>query len=141
MKIHQQIIDIKTSGKCLHNITPQIKDVLNNSGIITGLATIFILHTSASLIIQENADPDVLADLSIFFSKLVPENGYDYLHSSEGADDMPSHIRSILTSTSENIIIRQGKLLLGTWQGIYLWEHRTRSHFRQVAIHLQGVDY
>jgi secondary thiamine-phosphate synthase enzyme len=138
MKNYQQIIEIKTSGKCFHKITSTIKEVVTNSGITTGLCTVFILHTSASLIIQENADPDVLADLSTFFSKLVPENDYDYLHSSEGADDMPSHIRSVLTNTSENLIISQGKLLLGTWQGLYLWEHRMRSHIRQVAIHIQG---
>lgn len=141
MKIHQQIIEVKTSGKCLHNITPQIKEVINNSGIITGLATVFILHTSASLIIQENADPDVLADLSNFFSQLVPENGFNYLHSAEGADDMPSHIRSVLTSTSANLIIRDGRLLLGTWQGVYVWEHRSRSHLRKIAIHVQGNDH
>ncbi|BAQ61432.1 uncharacterized protein sll1880 [Geminocystis sp. NIES-3708] len=138
MKIYQEIIEIKTSGKCLHNITPKIKQVVIDSEITTGLCTVFLLHTSASLIIQENADPDVLADLTNFFSKLVPENNNDYLHSAEGVDDMPSHIRSVLTSTSENIIIRQGKLLLGTWQGLYLWEHRMRSHIRQVAIHIQG---
>lgn len=138
MKNYQQIIEIKTSGKCLHKITSNIKEVVTNSGIMTGLCTVFILHTSASLIIQENADPDVLADLTIFFSKLVPENNYDYLHSSEGVDDMPSHIRSVLTNTSENLIISQGKLLLGTWQGVYLWEHRTKSYIRQVAIHIQG---
>lgn len=138
MKIYQEIIEIKTSGKCLHNITPKIKQVVADSEIITGLCTVFLLHTSASLIIQENADPDVLADLTNFFSKLVPENKNDYLHSAEGVDDMPSHIRSVLTSTSENIIIRQSKLLLGTWQGLYLWEHRMRSHIRQVAIHIQG---
>ncbi|MGI0481666.1 secondary thiamine-phosphate synthase enzyme YjbQ [Geminocystis sp. CENA526] len=138
MKMYQEIVAIKTSGKCLHKITPQVMTVVKNSGIQTGICSVFILHTSASLIIQENADPDVLADLSNFFSKLVPENGVDYLHSAEGADDMPSHIRSILTSTSENIIIRNGKLLLGTWQGLYLWEHRSRSNLRQVAIHIQG---
>lgn len=137
MKFHQQVIQVKTSGKCLHNITSQVNETVINSGIKTGLCTVFILHTSASLIIQENADPDVLADLSNFFSKLVPESD-NYLHSAEGVDDMPSHIRSVLTSTSENIIIRQGRLWLGTWQGLYLWEHRMRSHLRQVAIHIQG---
>lgn len=137
MKLHQQVIQVKTSGKCLHNITSQVNDAVINSGIKTGLCMVFILHTSASLIIQENADPDVLADLGNFFSKLVPENA-DYLHSAEGVDDMPSHIRSVLTSTSENIIVRQGRLWLGTWQGLYLWEHRGRSHLRQVAVHIQG---
>jgi len=138
MKIYQEIIDIKTSGKCLHKITNQVKEAVEKSNVTKGLCTVFVLHTSASLIIQENADPDVLADLTNFFSKLVPENGFDYLHSAEGADDMPSHIRSVLTSTSENIIISNGRLLLGTWQGIYLWEHRQRSHLRQIAIHIQG---
>ncbi len=137
MKFHQQVIQVKTSGKCLHNITSQVNNVLIDSGIKTGLCTVFILHTSASLIIQENADPDVLADLSGFFSKLVPESD-DYLHSAEGVDDMPSHIRSVLTNTSENIIVHQGRLWLGTWQGLYLWEHRGRSHLRQVALHIQG---
>lgn len=138
MKIYQEIVEVKTSGKCLHKITPQVIRVVQNSGVIMGICTVFVLHTSASLIIQENADADVLADLSNFFSKLVPENGVDYLHSAEGADDMPSHIRSVLTSTSENIIISDGRLLLGTWQGIYLWEHRVRSNLRKIAIHIQG---
>lgn len=136
--MYQEIVEVKTSGKCLHKITPQVMTVVKNSGIKTGICTVFVLHTSASLIIQENADADVLADLSNFFSKLVPENGFDYLHSAEGADDMPSHIRSVLTSTSENIIIRDSRLLLGTWQGIYLWEHRVRSNLRKIAIHIQG---
>lgn len=138
MKMYQEIVEVKTSGKCLHQITPQVMKVVNNSEIKIGICTVFVLHTSASLIIQENADPDVLADLSNFFSKLVPEKGFDYLHSAEGADDMPSHIRSVLTSTSENILIRDGRLLLGTWQGIYLWEHRVRSNLRKIAIHVQG---
>ena len=138
MKCYQEIIKIRTSGKCLHKITSQIREVVANSGIKTGLCTVFILHTSASLIIQENADPDVLTDLSNFFHKLVPENGFDYLHSSEGPDDMPSHIRSVLTNTSENIIVNNSQLLLGTWQGVYVWEHRQHSNYRQIAIHVQG---
>lgn len=138
MTIYQEIIKVKTSGKCLHKITNQINDLVAKSGIKTGLCTVFILHTSASLIIQENADPDVLADLSNFFRKIVPENLTDYLHSTEGADDMPAHIRSVLTSTSENIPVSNGRLLLGTWQGIYLWEHRERNHERQLVINIQG---
>ena len=94
-------------------------------------------HTSASLIIQENADPDVLVDLENFLSKLVPE-GYNYVHSTEGPDDMPAHIRSVLTHTSEQIPISGGRLVLGTWQGIYLWEHRRFSHNRELFIHLSG---
>ena len=138
MKCYQETIKIRTNGKCLHKITAQIRDIVDKSGIKTGLCTVFILHTSASLIIQENADPDVLADLTNFFQKLVPENGFDYLHSSEGPDDMPSHIRSVLTKTSENIIINNSQLVLGTWQGVYVWEHRQRGYNRQIAIHIQG---
>ena len=138
MKFHQEILKIKTSGKCLHKITSKIRQVVANSQINTGLCTVFILHTSASLIIQENADPDVLTDLTNFFHKLVPEQGFNYLHSAEGPDDMPSHIRSILTSTSENIIVSDSRLQLGTWQGLYLWEHRQSPHYRQIAVHVQG---
>ena len=137
MKFHQETINVRTSGKCLHKITSQIRQVVANSGINNGLCTVFILHTSASLIIQENADPDVLSDLTNFFHKLVPEQGFNYLHSAEGPDDMPSHIRSVLTSTSENIV-SNSRLQLGTWQGLYVWEHRQRSHHRQIAIHVQG---
>ena len=138
MKFHQETINVRTSGKCLHKITSHIRQVVANSGINNGLCTVFILHTSASLIIQENADPDVLSDLTNFFHKLVPEQGFNYLHSAEGPDDMPSHIRSVLTSTSENIIVSNSRLQLGTWQGLYVWEHRQRSHHRQIAIHVQG---
>jgi secondary thiamine-phosphate synthase enzyme len=103
-----------------------------------GLCTVFIRHTSASLIIQENADPNVLTDLSNFFAKLVPESLTGYIHNNEGSDDMPSHIRSVLTQTSENIPIADGKIVLGTWQGIYLWEHRQRSHLREIVVHVHG---
>lgn len=138
MKNYQEIIKIKSSAKSLHNMTAQVNQVVARSGINTGLCTVFILHTSASLIIQENADPDVLTDLMVFFAKLVPENLTDYLHRAEGADDMPSHIRSVLTNTSENIPVNQGRLLLGTWQGLYLWEHRAHSHQRLIAVNIQG---
>nr|WP_265264663.1 secondary thiamine-phosphate synthase enzyme YjbQ [Spirulina subsalsa] len=97
-----------------------------------------IRHTSESLVIQENADPDVLRDLSHFFAKLVPEDGKSYIHDAEGPDDMSAHIRSALTRTSEQIPVAHGRLVLGTWQGVYLWEHRQRSHQRQVVIHVQG---
>jgi secondary thiamine-phosphate synthase enzyme len=108
------------------------------SGIKTGLCTIFLRHTSASLIIQENADPDVLKDLANFFAKLVPEDGKSYIHDAEGADDMPAHIRTVLTKTSEQIPIAQGRLLLGTWQGIYLWEHRQHGHYREIVVQIIG---
>ncbi len=137
MSHYQKFLSLKTTGKSLHKITSQIKTIVAQSGITTGLCTIFVRHTSASLIIQENADPDVLEDLSNFFAKLVPENDA-YIHDAEGSDDMPAHIRSALTKTSEHIPISQGHLVLGIWQGIYLWEHRQRSHNREIVIHISG---
>lgn len=138
MPHHQQIIRVQTQGKSFHPITSKIKDVVSESGVKTGLCTVFVRHTSASLVIQENADPDVLRDLSNFFAKLVPEDGRSYIHDTEGPDDMPAHIRSALTQTSEQIPIANGRLALGTWQGIYLWEHRTRSHHREIIVHISG---
>ncbi|MEY2984865.1 MAG: hypothetical protein RLZZ568_1482 [Cyanobacteriota bacterium] len=136
---YQQAIAVPTHGKNLNNITYQVQSVVQKSGIQTGLCTLFVRHTSASLIIQENADPDVLRDLETFFAQLVPEDGDRYRHSTEGLDDMPAHIRSALTKTSEQIPISNGRLVLGTWQGVYLWEHRQRSHQREVVIHLSGA--
>jgi secondary thiamine-phosphate synthase enzyme len=109
-----------------------------HSGVQVGLCTVFVRHTSASLIIQENADPDVLRDLETFFAQLVPENAH-YRHDAEGSDDMPAHIRSALTRSAETIPIAQGRLTLGTWQGIYLWEHRQRGHSREVVVHIMGA--
>lgn len=134
---YQKVLDISTRGKSLRRFTHQVQRVVEESGITNGLCTIFIRHTSASLIIQENADPDVLVDLENFLAKLVPE-GNHYVHSTEGPDDMPAHIRSVLTSTSETIPVMNGRLALGTWQGIYLWEHRARGHSREVIVHLVG---
>lgn len=139
MKFYQNEIKVKTTGKSLHKITGQLEQIVTEAGITSGLCTLFIQHTSASLLIQENADPDVLTDLSNFFSQLVPEKAGAYLHGTEGLDDMPAHIRSALTRTSEVIPISKGRLVLGTWQGVYLWEHRQRSHQREVVVHIQGV--
>lgn len=138
MKHHQTALKIKTTGKSLHKITSQVKQAVAKSAVNTGLCTIFVRHTSASLLIQENADPDVLIDLENFFAQLVPEDATRYIHSSEGLDDMPAHIRSALTHTSEHIPIASGHLVLGTWQGIYLWEHRQRSNYREVIVHISG---
>ncbi|MGK7934002.1 MAG: secondary thiamine-phosphate synthase enzyme YjbQ [Microcystaceae cyanobacterium] len=135
----QRTLTIATTGKCFHNITAKVESVVADSGLEMGLCTVFICHTSASLMIQENADPDVLQDLNTFFAKLVPEDAALYLHSTEGADDMPAHIRSVLTQTSLPIPFSQGRLVLGTWQGIYLWEHRQRNHRRNIVVHLNGV--
>jgi secondary thiamine-phosphate synthase enzyme len=134
---HQQILRIPTHGKTLQKVTTQVAQVVTESGIRTGLCNLFLRHTSASLIIQENADPDVLGDLETFLSKLVPE-GYQYIHSAEGPDDMPAHIRTVLTHTSEQIPIGNGRLLLGTWQSIYIWEHRRHSHTRELVVHVWG---
>lgn len=138
MSQYQQLLRIPTTGKSFSPITSKVQSVVAESGIDTGLCTIFLRHTSASLVIQENADPDVLKDLSNFFAKLVPEDGRSYIHDAEGPDDMPAHIRTALTNTSEQIPIARGRLLLGTWQGIYLWEHRQQNHQREVVIHITG---
>lgn len=137
MTHYQHRLEVKTTGKSFSKITPKVQAVVAESGVETGLCTLFLRHTSASLVIQENADPDVLKDLANFLAKLVPEHD-NYLHSTEGPDDMPAHIRTALTHTSEQIPIANGKLLLGTWQGIYLWEHRQRGHIREVVIHISG---
>ncbi|CCH93873.1 conserved hypothetical protein [Microcystis aeruginosa PCC 9432] len=139
MRQYQKSLTITTSPKNFHRLTAPIEAIVAESGITTGLCSIFVCHTSASLLIQENADPDVLTDLANFFAKLVPEDSSLYYHSTEGPDDMPAHIRSVLTRTSEQIPIARGKLVLGIWQGIYLWEHRQSRHQRQVVVHITGI--
>ena len=138
MKIFQQVLIIQTHGKGLQEITSKVREVVRASEIISGLCNLFVRPTSSSLVIQENADPDVQLDLEYFFRKLVPENDLGYTHTSEGPDDMPSHIRSAMTKTSEQIPLADGKMLLGTWQGIFLWEHRSRGHSRNVVVHISG---
>ncbi|MBE8998270.1 MULTISPECIES: secondary thiamine-phosphate synthase enzyme YjbQ [unclassified Nostoc] len=137
MTHYQKLLKISTTAKSFYNITAKIEAAVAESGIETGLCTLFLRHTSASLVIQENADPDVLLDLANFMAKLVPESG-KYIHDAEGPDDMPAHIRTALTHTSENIPINRGHLVLGTWQGIYIWEHRQHSHLRELVIHISG---
>ncbi|HEY9752319.1 MAG TPA: secondary thiamine-phosphate synthase enzyme YjbQ [Coleofasciculaceae cyanobacterium] len=135
---YQRVLPIPTKGKSLCRITSHVQSAVAESGVKTGLCTLFLRHTSASLIIQENADPDVLTDLNHFLAKLVPEGDF-YIHSTEGPDDMPAHIRTVLTHTSEQIPIGQGRLLLGIWQGIYIWEHRQHGSTRELVIHITGV--
>jgi len=130
------LIQLATHGKGLYEFTDQIERWLSTQPIHTGLLTIFCQHTSASLLIQENADPDVTADLSDFFARLVPEETRLYRHIAEGPDDMTSHIRSALTQTQLSIPIHDGRLALGTWQGVYLFEHRRRPHQRRIVMHL-----
>jgi secondary thiamine-phosphate synthase enzyme len=137
MTHRQQLLQVKTRGKSLSNITRQVQDAVVQSGVRMGLCSLFLRHTSASLIIQENADPDVLADLETFLAKLIPEEA-NYRHSTEGPDDMPAHIRTVLTHTSEQIPVNGGRLVLGTWQAIYLWDHRHQGSLREVVIHVSG---
>ena len=119
-----EYLDIPVKGQGLHAFTPRVRNVIGNSGQREGLCTLFIRHTSASLLIQENYDDSARVDLENWLNRLVPENDPLYTHTLEGADDMPAHIKSALTATQLSIPFQQGELLLGTWQGIYLWEHR-----------------
>ncbi|BAY82069.1 hypothetical protein NIES267_15470 [Calothrix parasitica NIES-267] len=137
MSHYQKLLRVSTLGKSLYNITPKIEAIVADSGVETGLCTLFLRHTSASLLIQENADPRVLEDLANFMAKLVPESA-NYIHDDEGPDDMPAHIRTAITHTSEHIPINRGHLVLGTWQGIYIWEHRQRNHSRELIVHISG---
>jgi len=122
----------------LTEITGQVRAVVAASGVREGLCTVFIRHTSASLVIQENADPSVQRDLEAFLSRLVPDGDPLFTHTAEGDDDMPSHVKAALLKTSEQVPIAGGELLLGTWQGLYVWEHRSGSRRRQLAVHVSG---
>jgi secondary thiamine-phosphate synthase enzyme len=138
MKIINSKLSINTNPKCLNDISLEVVKSVNNSGIKNGNCTLYIKHTSASLVIQENADSAVLRDIESFFKSLVSEDENLYEHNSEGPDDMPAHIRSILTNTSLSIPIINSKLELGTWQGIYLYEHRSQSYSRKVIVNIIG---
>lgn len=138
MRSAQGSLNLNTDGQALLDITSRVSDWVVEQGVEIGLLNLFCRHTSASLIIQENADDDVLRDLQAFFKNLVPEDARLYHHNSEGADDMPAHIKSALTSTSLNIPIQAGRLALGTWQAIYLFEHRVRGRHREIILHLLG---
>jgi secondary thiamine-phosphate synthase enzyme len=133
-----QTLEIATRGKGLYPFTRDVAKWVSSTGVQAGLLTLFIQHTSASLVIQENADPDVVLDLADFFERLVPENHPRYRHTTEGPDDMPSHIRSALTQTHLSIPVAQGRMALGMWQGIYLFEHRTSAQRRSVVLQLVG---
>lgn len=138
MRQFQQTITIKTGGPGLTEFTGKAVEIVAASGIHTGLAHIFCRHTSASLLIQENADPDVQRDLVAFFQRLVPDGDPLFIHRAEGPDDMPAHVKTALTQTTLTIPIAGGKLTLGTWQGIYLFEHRRRPHTRSIVVHIVG---
>jgi secondary thiamine-phosphate synthase enzyme len=129
-------ISVQTQGKGLYEFTREAERWVRGHGDGNGLLTLFIRHTSASLTIQENADPDVIRDLEAYFSRLVPEHDPIYIHTAEGPDDMPAHVRTALTQTHLSIPVHQGELALGTWQGIYVFEHRRRPHRRTISLHL-----
>lgn len=137
MEQRQKCLKISTPEQGLYDFSAAVKSFLAESGLRLGICHIFVQHTSASLLIQENADPSVQADLEAFFRRLVPE-GAKYIHDSEGPDDMPAHIRSALTQSQLSIPFSEGRLLLGAWQGVYLWEHRRSPHQRSVILHLLG---
>lgn len=138
MKQFSHLLTVETRGKGLYDFTHSVAAWLRACQVDTGLLTLFVQHTSASLTVQENADPDVVRDLNDFFSRLAPENDPRYRHTLEGPDDMPAHIRSALTLTQLSVPVSGGRMMLGTWQGIYLFEHRARAHRRSVALHLIG---
>ncbi|MCU0813552.1 MAG: secondary thiamine-phosphate synthase enzyme YjbQ [Burkholderiaceae bacterium] len=131
-------LDIATRGRGLTDVTAAVERWVAGTGIATGLLTLFIRHTSASLLIQENADPDVQADLERFLARLVPDGDALFRHRSEGPDDMPAHVRSALTATQLSVPVVDGRPVLGTWQAIYVYEHRRQPHVRQVVLHLIG---
>ena len=138
-RVHTESIGIRTSGKGTYEITDEVAEVLSRSKITSGTVMVFIQHTSCSLIIMENADPTARADLEKFFDKLVPENAPYFEHNDEGPDDMPSHIRMVLTRSSEVIPVEDSRMQLGTWQGIFLFEHRKANHRRKVVVTVIGV--
>ena len=137
MALYQKTLEINTSPKSFLDITRDVQAFVSESGLNKGVCSLFIKHTSASLVIQENYDPSVRQDFETIFSKLVPED-FPYVHNMEGKDDMPAHVRSALTSTSESIPVVNSKLSLGTWQGIYIWEHRDQTHNRKVIVSMVG---
>ena len=136
--IRQSETVVRTRGRGTTDITGEIQAAVGDSGIDTGLCHVFIRHTSASLMLCENADPDVRRDLETFMQRIAPDGDPDFVHTAEGPDDMPAHVRSVLTSSELTIPVRDGRCALGTWQGVYLWEHRTAPHRRSVVVTVQG---
>ena len=136
--IAQQKLKIATQGRGTYDLSSKVQDAVAASGIETGMCHVFICHTSASLMLCENADPSVMRDLETFMSKQVPDGDPMFTHTAEGPDDMPAHVRSILTQSDLNLPVSNGQCALGTWQGIYLWEHRHAPHARRVVVTVQG---
>ncbi len=138
MHVYHDQLEVRTRGKGLYEVTDDVQSKIDKSGVRNGTVTVFVQHTSSSVVIMENADPTARRDLEEFFDRLVPENADYFTHDAEGHDDMPSHIRMVLTRTSETVPVVDGKLQLGTWQGVFLFEHRRASHRRNVFIMIMG---
>ena len=138
MHVHHEGLEVRTHGKGLYEITDDVDSKIDKCGIQNGTVTVFVQHTSCSIVIMENADPTARRDLEEFFDRLVPEDADYFTHNAEGSDDMPSHIRMVLTRTSETVPIADGKMQLGTWQGIFLFEHRRAPNRRKVFVTLVG---
>jgi secondary thiamine-phosphate synthase enzyme len=138
MRVYHDQLEVRTNGKGTYEITDDVRRRIDKCGILNGTLSVFVKHTSCSLVIMENADPTARHDLEEFFNRLVPEDADYFTHSSEGSDDMPSHIRMALTRTSEIVPIIDGEMQLGTWQGIFLFEHRRASHRRKISITMIG---
>jgi secondary thiamine-phosphate synthase enzyme len=136
--IRQEILQIDTRGRGTYDITREVQDTVGSSGIEAGLCHVFVHHTSASLILCENADPQVRRDLEVFMARLIPDGDPLFDHTQEGPDDMPAHVRAILTKMDLTVPVHRGRCALGTWQGIYLWEHRTHPHRRRITVTVQG---
>lgn len=131
---HASSFEVRTAGRGTHDVTELVRRAVRESGVAVGLATVFVHHTSASLVVTENADPDVRRDLEAFLRRLVPDGDPLYRHAAEGADDMPAHVRSVLTQTSIAVPVRDGLPDLGAWQGVFLWEHRAAPHLRRISV-------
>jgi len=136
---YQEVIEIRTPGRGCHELTREVSRVVGDSAVVTGLCHVFVHHTSASLMLCENADPEVRADLERFMARLAPDGDPLFEHTAEGPDDMPAHVRSVLTGASLTLPVSGGRLALGTWQGVYLWEHRLRPHRRRVTVTVHGA--
>jgi secondary thiamine-phosphate synthase enzyme len=141
MKVHTAAFSVTTRGKGTYEISDEIARIVSDSGIKSGQVTILLRHTSASLILMENADPSARRDLERWFDRLVREDDPDFVHTLEGPDDMPSHIRMVLTRSSEVIPVHQGRMTLGTWQGVFIFEHRRQPHHRSIAVTVMGESF
>ncbi len=139
MQVSAEEFTVRTRGKGTYEISSEVEEIVRKSGVENGQVVVFLCHTSASLILMENADPSARRDLERWFDRLVPEDDPDFIHTHEGPDDMPSHIRMALTRSSEVIPVRGGRMTLGTWQGIFVFEHRRAAHSRRIAVTVTGV--